>query len=231
MAIQLLSEQRWGPSWLVHLNASDEEYFTGEVRHAHLGDPGTIDEDLQLIIGALSSLPYVGIAFQVISISWAVAKNGDGTYDMYYLAGWRKKPGWIPAFIWFWGFVSDRRLYPPVKLNTLSPGPMLPISFGNLIQIPNIRAVGNHFRNNPAPPEEEIVVSGRRYRGNMYGERYLANINSKEIHDLDNEDVASTGCQIEEIIDAQHERPYNLIEYAHEDGYDNCAKCLPGSTR
>ena len=29
----------------------------------------------------------------------------------------------------------------------------------------------------------------RRFRGNMNGERYLGNTESKEVHDLDNEDT------------------------------------------
>lgn len=70
----------------------------------------------------------------------------------------------------------------------------------------------------------------RRYRGNMNGERYLANTSSTklEVHDLDNE---KTNCQIDEIIDAGHDKPYTSLQAAHDDGYDNCAYCLGGSTR
>lgn len=71
----------------------------------------------------------------------------------------------------------------------------------------------------------------RRWRGNMSGERYLGNTNTKEVHDLDNEDTSSRGCQIDEIIDAGHDKPYNSLTTANNDGYDNCAKCLSGSTR
>ena len=39
----------------------------------------------------------------------------------------------------------------------------------------------------------------RRYKGNMNGERFLGNTNKKEVHDLDNEDKAANGCQIDEI--------------------------------
>jgi hypothetical protein len=64
----------------------------------------------------------------------------------------------------------------------------------------------------------------------MNGERYLANTSSskKEVHDLDNE---KTNCQIDEIIKAGHDKPYNSLEAAHKDGYDDCAYCLPGSKR
>jgi hypothetical protein len=70
----------------------------------------------------------------------------------------------------------------------------------------------------------------RRYTGRMKGERYLANANpsKREVHDLDNE---KTNCQIDEIIRAGHDRPYNSREAANRDGYDNCAYCIGGSTR
>ncbi|MDQ3816250.1 MAG: hypothetical protein M3362_01000 [Acidobacteriota bacterium] len=68
----------------------------------------------------------------------------------------------------------------------------------------------------------------RRYSGNMNGERYLANTNKMEVHDLDNE---KTNCQIDEIIRAGHDRPYNSQSAANAAGYDNCAYCIGGSTR
>ena len=71
----------------------------------------------------------------------------------------------------------------------------------------------------------------RRYTGNMNGEQYLGNTSKKEVHDLDNEDTALNGCQINEIISAGHDRPFNSLSAAHGAGFDNCAKCLTGSTR
>lgn len=70
----------------------------------------------------------------------------------------------------------------------------------------------------------------RRYSGNMNGERFLANKSpsKKEVHDLDDE---KTQCQIDEIIRAGHDKPYDSLTAAHSDGYDNCAYCLGGSTR
>lgn len=70
----------------------------------------------------------------------------------------------------------------------------------------------------------------RRYTGNMKGERYLANTSpsKKEVHDLDNE---KTKCQIDGIIAAGHDKPYNSQSAANNDGYDNCAYCIGGSTR
>jgi len=64
----------------------------------------------------------------------------------------------------------------------------------------------------------------------MNGERYLANTdkNNLEVHDLDNEEK---NCQIDEIIAAGHDKPYNYLSDAHADGYDNCDYCLGGSTK
>ena len=71
----------------------------------------------------------------------------------------------------------------------------------------------------------------RRFTGNMKGEQYLGNTNNKEVHDLDNEDTAANGCQIDEIIQAGHDRPFNSLVAARAEGFDPCAKCLVGSTR
>lgn len=68
----------------------------------------------------------------------------------------------------------------------------------------------------------------RRWRGNMNGERYLGNFNTMEVHDLDDE---RRGCQIDEIIDAGHDRPYTSLEDAYRDGYDNGQYCLGNSSR
>jgi len=65
----------------------------------------------------------------------------------------------------------------------------------------------------------------RRHRGRMNGEQYCGNASSKEVHDLDNE---QTNCQIEEIIRAGNDRPFNTLSAAHAAGYDNCAWCLEG---
>lgn len=68
----------------------------------------------------------------------------------------------------------------------------------------------------------------RRHTGNMNGERYLANVNTTEVHDLDNE---RTSCQIDEIIRAGHDRPYSSLTSAHNAGFDNCHWCIGGSKR
>lgn len=62
----------------------------------------------------------------------------------------------------------------------------------------------------------------------LHWKQYCGNTNTKEVHDLDKE---TTNCQIEEIIDAGHAKPFDTLEDAHDEGYDNCAYCLGGSTR
>jgi hypothetical protein len=71
-------------------------------------------------------------------------------------------------------------------------------------------------------------VMSRRYSGNMRGEQFCGNANSKEVHDLDNERV---NCQIDEIIRAGNDRAFNSLTTAHAYGYDNCRWCLGASAR
>lgn len=65
--------------------------------------------------------------------------------------------------------------------------------------------------------------------------RYLGNSDSdnKEVHDLQNEDTQPNGCQIDEIISAGNAVVFSpdTLEQARSEGYDPCAKCLPGSRR
>lgn len=70
----------------------------------------------------------------------------------------------------------------------------------------------------------------RRWTGHMNGERYLANTSpsKREVHDLDAETIQ---CQVDEIIRAGHDKPYHSLEAAHRDAYDDCAYCLPNSSR
>ena len=73
----------------------------------------------------------------------------------------------------------------------------------------------------------------RRFTGNMNGERYLANTSpsKEEVHDLDNEKTGAHQCQIDEIIEAGNDKPYDSLADAQRDGYDNCAHCIGSSTR
>lgn len=71
----------------------------------------------------------------------------------------------------------------------------------------------------------------RRHTGNMHGERYLGNKKKLEVHDLDNERTGANQCQIDEIINAGNDRPFNTLSEAYAAGYDNCAYCIGGSKR
>lgn len=71
----------------------------------------------------------------------------------------------------------------------------------------------------------------RRFTGNMNGERYLDNKDKKEVHDLDNEKTGKNECQINEIIAAKRDKPFNSLSEADAAGYDNCAYCLGDSKR
>lgn len=65
------------------------------------------------------------------------------------------------------------------------------------------------------------------------GKDFLGNSNKKEVHDLRKEDTSANGCQIDEILRAGHGVgfvPDTLVQ-AHNEGYDNCAKCIGSSTR
>jgi hypothetical protein len=71
----------------------------------------------------------------------------------------------------------------------------------------------------------------RRWTGHMNGERYLGNTSKKEVHDLDNEKTGGNECQIDEIIRAGNDKPFDTLSAARSAGYDNCAYCLKNSTR
>ena len=67
----------------------------------------------------------------------------------------------------------------------------------------------------------------------LYGNRFCGNTNKMEVHDLDNEDTRLSGCQINEIILANHAVTFNpdTLAQAHKEGFDNCDYCIGGSTR
>lgn len=67
---------------------------------------------------------------------------------------------------------------------------------------------------------------------NKYGRNYLGNSSpsKKEVHRLSNENA---NCQINEILGAGHAVGFSpdTLEEAKQNGYDNCAWCIGGSTR
>jgi hypothetical protein len=60
----------------------------------------------------------------------------------------------------------------------------------------------------------------------MSGERYLGNTSKKQVHDLDNEKTGANECQIDEIIRAGNDTPFNSLAAAHGAGYGDCDYCL-----
>lgn len=62
----------------------------------------------------------------------------------------------------------------------------------------------------------------RRNRGHMNGERYLGDVDKYQLHDLDNE---QTECQIDAIIDAGNDQPYQSVQRAHMERHDDCPLC------
>ena len=67
-------------------------------------------------------------------------------------------------------------------------------------------------------------------RGNW---TYLGNKNKMEVHDTTQEDPRGSGCQIDEFLRAGHGVYFipDSLAQANSERYDNCAKCLGGSTR
>jgi len=59
---------------------------------------------------------------------------------------------------------------------------------------------------------------------------FLGNSNTMEVHNLSAE---TPRCQIDEILEAGHDVAFSpdTLEQAHEQGFDNCAYCIGGSTR
>lgn len=60
----------------------------------------------------------------------------------------------------------------------------------------------------------------RRYGPPLYGNRYCGNTNKMEVHDLDDEDTSESGCQIDEIIEAEHAKAFDpdTLKQAHSEG-------------
>ena len=70
----------------------------------------------------------------------------------------------------------------------------------------------------------------RKYKGNMNGQRYVANTSpyKREVHDLDNE---SRNCQVDEVIRAGQDKPYESLLDAKQEDFGFCAYCVQQSSR
>ena len=66
----------------------------------------------------------------------------------------------------------------------------------------------------------------RKYKGNLNGERYVANTSpyKREVHDLDNE---NRNCMVDEIIRAKQDKPFGSLEAARREEFGQCPFCCP----
>jgi hypothetical protein len=64
----------------------------------------------------------------------------------------------------------------------------------------------------------------RKYKGNLNGERYVANMSpyKREVHDLDNE---NRSCLVDEIVRARQDKPFGSLEDARREEFSQCPFC------
>ena len=89
-----------------------------------------------------------------------------------------------------------------------------------------------------SPPLAAIATRremARRFAGQMFGERYLADTTParRVVHDLDMENRAPYACQIDSIIAARAAQPFETITTARAAGFVDCPWCIgrPGEHR
>lgn len=115
--------------WVAACDVYNVKGFTGQMAHAHIKDPGDIDEILTTVLSAGGTIlgvagfvfPPAGVAGIVAAASAQIGgeftKNSDGTYDLFIfsgdidVAGITKRP-----FVWY-GFSSDQWWEPPVGVS------------------------------------------------------------------------------------------------------------------
>lgn len=66
----------------------------------------------------------------------------------------------------------------------------------------------------------------RRYNGKIGGQRYIADKDTHEVHDLDYE---ANDCDIDDIVDSGKVEVFVTLDSAHRKGYHDCNHCLGGS--
>ncbi|MGH7602899.1 MAG: hypothetical protein ACRENK_02755 [Gemmatimonadaceae bacterium] len=84
--------------------------------------------------------------------------------------------------------------------------------------------------NHPIGTSFQETKVARKYKGNMNGQKYVANTSPyrREVHDLDNE---NRNCQVDEIIRSGQDMPYTSLDAARRDDFGQCAFCSEGSNR
>ena len=75
-----------------------------------------------------------------------------------------------------------------------------------------------------AHPFPRASLVSRKYKGNLNGERYVANTSpyQREVHDLDNE---NRNCVIDEIIRSRQDKPFRSLEDARLEEFRQCPFC------
>lgn len=64
----------------------------------------------------------------------------------------------------------------------------------------------------------------RKYKGNLNGERYVANTSpyKREVHDLDNE---NRNCMIDEIVRVRQDKAFGSLADARREEFTECPFC------
>lgn len=64
----------------------------------------------------------------------------------------------------------------------------------------------------------------RKYKGNLNGERYVANTSpyNHEVHDLDNE---NRNCLVDHIVRSRQDKPFGSLEDARREQFVECPFC------
>lgn len=64
----------------------------------------------------------------------------------------------------------------------------------------------------------------RKYKGNLNGERYVANTSpyKREVHDLENE---NRSCMIDEIVRVRQDKPFGSLADARREEFTECPFC------
>jgi hypothetical protein len=67
-------------------------------------------------------------------------------------------------------------------------------------------------------------VVARKYKGNLNGERYVANTSpyNHQVHDLDNE---NRNCIVDHIVHSHQEKPFESLEDARREQFVECQFC------
>ena len=67
-------------------------------------------------------------------------------------------------------------------------------------------------------------VVARKYKGNLNGERYVADTSpySHRVHDLDNENL---NCMVDHIIRSRQDKPFESLEDARREEFVECPFC------